>query len=32
MVNKGMEITEQEQQAVVDYLSGLEPGASPICD
>ena len=32
MVNKGMDISGEEQQAVVDYLSGLEPGSKPICD
>ena len=32
MVDKGMDISEEEQQAVVEYLSGLEPGAKPICD
>jgi len=32
MVDRGMEITTEEQQAVVRYLVGLEPGASPICD
>jgi cytochrome c5 len=32
MVKKGMDISDQEQEAVVEYLSGLEPGSSPICD
>jgi len=32
MVDKGMDITEEEQQAVVDYLSDLEPGSKPVCD
>ena len=32
MVKKGMNITDQEEKAVIDYLSGLEPGASPVCD
>ncbi len=32
MAKKGMNITDQEEKAVVDYLSGLEPGASPVCD
>lgn len=32
MVKKDMEISDQEQEAVVEYLSGLEPGSSPICD
>lgn len=28
----GMGITAEEKQAVTDYLTGLESGASPICD
>ena len=32
MVKKGMEISDQEQKAVAEYLSGLEPGSSPVCD
>jgi len=32
MVKKGMEISDREQEAVTEYLNGLEPGASPVCD
>jgi cytochrome c5 len=31
MVRKGMDITKEEEKAVVDYLNGLEPGAEPVC-
>jgi cytochrome c5 len=32
MADKGMDISGEEQQAVVDYLSDLEPGSKPVCD
>ena len=31
MVRKGMDITAEKEKAVVDYLSGLEPGSEPVC-
>lgn len=32
MVDKGMDISGQEQQEVVDYLNDQEPGSGPVCD
>ncbi len=32
MVDKGMDISEEQQREVSVYLSELEPGAEPICD
>ncbi|MFP4034716.1 MAG: hypothetical protein ACLFT5_04335 [Desulfovermiculus sp.] len=32
MVQKGMDMTQEEQDLVSEYLAGLEPGAEPVCE
>lgn len=32
MVNKGMDMSDEEQDLVSEYLTGLEPGAGPVCE
>ncbi len=32
MVHKGMNLSQEEVEATVAYLSELAPGASPVCD
>ncbi|MDZ7758744.1 MAG: hypothetical protein U5L00_00585 [Desulfovermiculus sp.] len=32
MVDKGMDMTQEEQEAVNQYLAGLGPGAEAVCE
>lgn len=32
MRDKGMQMSDQDAEAVADYLARLEPGSSPVCD
>ena len=32
MIDKGMDMTQEELEAVTAYLADLPPGSSPVCD